>query len=128
MSECPSDLRYSKSHEWVRIGDDNTVTVGITDHAQCQLGDLVFVDLPEVDLAINAGDEVAVVESVKTAADIYAPLAGSVIEVNAELDAEPSAVNQEPYGKGWLFRVKANDLSELDNLMSAEDYAKTIED
>lgn len=129
MTEFPKELRYSDSHEWVRVDDDDIVTVGITDHAQSQLGDLVFVELPDADAHIEAGDEAAVVESVKTAADVYSPVTGEVIEVNEALQNDPALVNHDPYGDGWLFRVKADDIDELKTLLDAESYeAKVTED
>ena len=127
MSNCPNDLHYSKSHEWVRV-DNGIATIGITDHAQGQLGDLVFVELPELNSTIHTGDEVAVVESVKTAADVYSPIPGDIIEVNETLADQPDAVNQDPYGNGWLFRVKVSDLKAVDVLLNATEYQASIED
>lgn len=117
----PQDLFYSKTHEWVSL-DNGVATVGITDFAQSQLSDLTFVELPEVDAEFGAGDEVAVVESVKAAADIYAPVAGEVIEVNSELEDAPELINQDPFGAGWLFKLKVNDESDVDNMLDAESY------
>lgn len=129
MAEFPKELRYSDSHEWVRVDDDDVITVGITDHAQSQLGDLVFVELPDADAHIEAGDEAAVVESVKTAADVYSPVTGEVIEVNEALQSDPGLVNHDPYGDGWLFRVKVDDIDEIKTLLDAESYeAKVTED
>ncbi|WP_423063082.1 glycine cleavage system protein GcvH [Candidiatus Paracoxiella cheracis] len=129
MAEFPKELRYSDSHEWVRVDDDDVITVGITDHAQSQLGDLVFVELPDADAHIEAGDEAAVVESVKTAADVYSPVTGEVIEVNEALQSDPALVNHDPYGDGWLFRVKVDDIDEIKTLLDAESYeAKVTED
>ncbi len=128
MSDVPNDLRYSKSHEWVRVDDSDVVTVGVTDHAQDQMGDLVFVELPDVNGHVDAGDEVAVVESVKTAADVYSPLSGEIIEINEALNNEPALVNRDPYGDGWLYRIKADDLDELDNLMDADAYEETVKE
>lgn len=122
MAEFPAELRYSKSHEWVRKESDGTFTVGVTDHAQEQLGDLVFVELPDVDSQVDASDEVAVVESVKTAADVYSPLTGEVVEVNEALETDPALVNRDPYGDGWLYRIRPDDESELDELLNAPDY------
>ncbi|AKQ33235.1 glycine cleavage system protein GcvH [Candidatus Coxiella mudrowiae] len=122
MAEFPAELRYSKSHEWVRKESDGTFTVGVTDHAQEQLGDLVFVELPDVDSQVDASDEVAVVESVKTAADVYSPLTGEVVEVNEALQTDPALVNRDPYGDGWLYRIRPDDESELDELLNAPDY------
>ena len=122
MSNTPSELKYASSHEWARLEEDGTVTVGITDHAQNSLGDVVFVELPEVGAEYGAGEEAAVVESVKAASDIYAPIAGEVIAVNDALEESPETVNEYPYSDGWFFRLQPSDVSELDNLLSAEDY------
>ena len=122
MSNIPAELKYSKSHEWVAV-DGDTVTVGITDHAQDLLGDLVFIELPEVGDTVTAAAECAVVESVKAASDVYSPVSGEVVEVNAAAADSPETVNQSPYQDGWLFRVKLSDASELDALLSADDYA-----
>ena len=123
MAEVREGLRYLSSHEWVRLEDDGTVTVGISDHAQHALGDVVFVELPEVGQSVNPGDDVAVVESVKAASDIYAPLAGKVIAYNDQLEATPETVNESPFDDGWFFKLEIADSSELDALLSAEDYA-----
>lgn len=128
MSEIPSELRYRESHEWVRDEGDGTVVVGISDHAQEALGDMVFVELPESGMSYAQGDACAVVESVKAASDVYAPVSGEVIEANPALEDAPELVNSEPYGDGWLFRMTLSDASELDGLMSAEDYKATAED
>ena len=126
MSNIPSDLKYSKSHEWVRREDDGSVTVGISDHAQELLGDMVFVELPEVGRQLAAGEECAVVESVKAASDVYAPLAGEVLEVNSALEDSPEIVNQAPSGDGWLYRMQPADVSALDALMDSETYATLV--
>ncbi|MEM7257498.1 MAG: glycine cleavage system protein GcvH [Pseudomonadota bacterium] len=118
----PDDLRYTQSHEWVRLNDDGSVLVGITDHAQEQLGDLVFVETPEVDSEVESEAAVAVVESVKAASDIYAPLAGTITDANPDLAEEPELVNSDPYGKGWLFKMAPADATELDQLFDAEAY------
>lgn len=128
MSNIPSELKYVTSHEWVREEGDNIVTVGITEHAQELLGDMVFVELPEVDDAISTGDDVAVAESVKAASDIYAPVSGTVIEVNEELEDSPELVNSDAFGEGWLFKVKLDDAGELENLLDAEGYANSIDE
>jgi glycine cleavage system H protein len=128
MSNIPSELKYVTSHEWVREEGDNIVTVGITEHAQELLGDMVFVELPEVDDAISTGDDVAVAESVKAASDIYAPVSGTVIEVNEELEDSPELVNSDAFGEGWLFKVKLDDAGELNNLLDAEGYANSIDE
>jgi glycine cleavage system H protein len=122
MSSTPIELKYASSHEWARLDDDGTITVGITDHAQEALGDVVFVECPEVGSTLAAGDEAGVVESVKAASDIYAPLSGEVIAVNEVLEEAPETVNSDPYFDGWFYKLQPTDLTELDNLMSAEDY------
>ena len=127
MSEIPSDLKYAATHEWARLEEDGTVTVGVTDHAQDSLGDVVFVELPETEAEIIAGDEAGVVESVKAASDVYMPVSGTVIAVNAALDEMPEKVNEDPYGDGWFFRLRPIDAGELDNLLDAEGYAEVVE-
>lgn len=117
----PQDLFYTKTHEWVSL-DDGIATVGITDFAQSQLSDLTFVELPEVGIEFTAGDEAAVVESVKAAADVYAPVAGEVLEVNADLEDSPELINKDAFGSGWLFKLKVVDESEVDNLLDADSY------
>lgn len=126
MSNIPADLRYTSSHEWVRDNGDGTVTVGITDHAQEQLGDLVFVETPEIGNTFEAGDACAVVESVKAASDIYAPLSGEVIEANPDLTDSPELVNSDPYGDGWIFQIRIEDEDALEELHSAEAYEAII--
>ncbi|GIX31437.1 MAG: glycine cleavage system H protein [Porticoccaceae bacterium] len=128
MSEIPEDLRYLESHEWVRVDPDGTATVGITDHAQESLGDVVYVELPEVGAQLTAGDESGVVESVKAASDIYAPLSGEVIEVNEELLDHPERVNESPYVDGWFYRVRLSDPGELDDLLDAEGYRRLLDE
>ncbi|AMO54800.1 glycine cleavage system protein H [Endozoicomonas montiporae] len=127
MSNIPSELRFAKSHEWVRIEDDGTATVGITDHAQEALGDVVFVELPEVDSTLAARDEAGVVESVKAASEIYAPVSGEVVAINEALEEAPETVNSNPYDDGWFFKIKLSDNGELSELMDAEAYAEYIE-
>ncbi|MFO7705743.1 MAG: glycine cleavage system protein GcvH [Halopseudomonas sp.] len=126
MSNIPADLRYAASHEWTREEADGTVTIGITDHAQDLLGDVVFVELPEVGRTVSAGEECAVVESVKAASDIYAPVSGEVIAVNEALADGPELVNSEPYEGAWFFKIKPTDSSELDKLMDADAYGASI--
>ena len=126
MSNVPNELKYRDSHEWVRREADGTWTVGITEHAQELLGDMVFIDLPEVGNRYSQGDECAVAESVKAASDIYTPLSGEIVEINAALDSEPERVNSAPYADGWLFRIRASDESELDNLLDADAYKISI--
>ncbi|GLR08290.1 glycine cleavage system protein H [Mixta theicola] len=128
MSNVPNELKYRESHEWVRKEADGTYTVGITEHAQELLGDMVFIDLPDVGSSFAAGDDCAVAESVKAASDIYAPLSGEVVAVNDALEASPELVNSEPYASGWLFRLKASDESELDQLMDAPAYLASIDE
>lgn len=128
MSQIPSELLYVSSHEWIRHEGDGLVTVGITDHAQELLGDVVFVEAPETDEDVEAEDEIAVVESVKAASDIYAPIAGTVTEVNEELEDSPELINSDPYGDGWMFKMQLADQGDLDKLLSAEQYAEEIAD
>ena len=128
MSQTPGELKYASSHEWARKEQDGTVTIGISDHAQEALGDVVFVELPEVGANLAAGDEAGVVESVKAASDIYAPVGGEVIAINDQLEDEPETVNADPYNDGWFFKLQPTDLSELDALLSAEDYLQQCED
>jgi glycine cleavage system H protein len=128
MSQAPTELKYASSHEWARLEEDGTVTVGITDHAQEALGDVVFVELPEVGTSLSAGDQAGVVESVKAASDIYAPVGGEVIEINDRLEDEPEAVNGDPYKDGWFFRLKPADAAELGDLLSAEAYLQQCAD
>ncbi len=125
--ETPKDLKYSATHEWSKVEGD-TVTVGITDFAQDQLGDVVFVELPEEGKTFSAGDPVAVVESVKTASDIYAPVSGEVVEVNGGLEDAPEKLNESPYEGGWLFKLRMSDESETGSLLSAEDYEASAEE
>jgi len=128
LSKFPDDLKYTSSHEWVRVEDDGTVTVGISDHAQDALGDIVFVELPEPDAQIAAKDEVAVVESVKAASDIYAPISGEIIATNEQLMDAPETVNTDPYGAGWVFKLRPNDERELEDLLDAEAYREICEE
>lgn len=128
MSNIPSELKYATSHEWVRNEGDGTYTVGISEHAQELLGDMVFVDLPDVGDEVDAGEDCAVAESVKAASDIYAPISGEVVAINEELEDAPEQVNSDAYGDGWLFRVKASDESELANLLDAEGYQNSIDE
>lgn len=122
MSQAPGELKYAKSHEWARLEEDGTVTVGISDHAQDALGDVVFVELPEEGAELAAGDEAGVVESVKAASDIYAPVGGTVLAVNGALEETPETVNSDPYNDGWFFKLKPADSSELAQLLDAEAY------
>ncbi|QKT03117.1 glycine cleavage system protein GcvH [Ectothiorhodospiraceae bacterium 2226] len=126
MSNVPQELRYTKSHEWVRPMDDGTVVIGITDHAQDLLGDMVFVETPAVGREVTAGEDCAVVESVKAASDVYSPLAGEVVESNESLSDAPERVNQDPYGEGWLFRLRPSDADALAQLMDADAYTALV--
>lgn len=128
MSEVPIELKYTKSHEWVRQEDDGTVTIGITDHAQELLGDLVFVELPEVGSELSAEDAACVVESVKAASDVYTPLSGEVIEVNETLVDAPEIINDSPYDDGWLFRMAPSATIEMEELLDADTYQAEIEE
>ena len=123
MSQTPSELKYASSHEWALLEEDGTVTVGISDHAQEALGDVVFVELPDVGDILAAADEAGVVESVKAASDVYAPIAGEVVAVNSLLEDAPETVNSDPYTEGWFYKLKPSDTTELEALLSAEDYA-----
>jgi glycine cleavage system H protein len=124
MSSVPKNLKYSTTHEWVRQ-DEDTLTIGITDHAQTMLGDLVYVELPEIESNLENGQECAVVESVKAAADIYCPISGEVIEINEALMENPQLINEDPYGKGWLFRIRAFE-GEVSELLNADEYSKQV--
>lgn len=128
MKNYPNNLRYSTTHEWVRVEENQIVTIGITEHAQHLLGDLVFVELPKINVQAQAGQEVAVVESVKTAADVYSPVSGSIIAVNDSLQQSPGTINEDPYGDGWLFRLQITDKSQLENLLDAKRYQALVEE
>jgi len=128
MSNSPENVKYLPSHEWVRLEDDGTVTVGISDHAQDLLGDIVFVELPEIGQQINSEDEAAVVESVKAASDVYSPVGGEILEVNEKLLDHPEIVNDSPYEDGWFYKMKPGDVSDLDNLLTPAEYKEKQED
>jgi len=128
VSDFPTELKYAESHEWVRVEDDGTVVVGITDHAQDALGDIVYIELPEVGTNADAGAEIAVVESVKAASDIYSPISGEIVEINSSLDDQPETVNQSPYGDGWLFRIQISDSEDLQDLMDADGYQSMVDE
>lgn len=128
MSNIPGELKYLSSHEWVRVEADGTATIGITDHAQDLLGDVVFVELPEVGAELNAGEEAGVVESVKAASDIFSPVSGEVIAINETLEESPDLVNNEPYEDGWFYKVKLTDESDLESLLDADAYSAACED
>ena len=127
MSEFPVALKYASSHEWARLEEDGMVTVGISDHAQDLLGDVVYVEHPEIGQEVVAQEEAGVVESVKAASDIYAPISGTITAVNEALEETPEIVNQDPYGDGWFFKVEPSDIAELADLLDAEAYAETCE-
>ncbi len=127
MSEIPGDLKFLKSHEWARVEGNGRITVGISDHAQGLLGDLVYVELPNVGDTVEAGNGVAVVESVKAASDVYSPVSGTVVEVNAALADKPETINEDAYGEGWLFVLESSDADSLAELLSPDDYAELIE-
>ena len=127
MSEIPGDLKFLKSHEWARVEGNGRITVGISDHAQGLLGDLVYVELPNVGDTVEAGNGVAVVESVKAASDVYSPVSGTVVEVNAALADKPETINEDAYGEGWLFVLESSDADQLAELLSPDDYAELIE-
>ncbi|RKM36772.1 glycine cleavage system protein GcvH [Moraxella catarrhalis] len=126
MSNIPADLKYVTSHEWLKLEDDGIITVGITDHAQDLLGDVVFVELPEVGREVSADEEIAVVESVKAASDVYAPIAGEIVEINDELVDSPELANEDPYGKAWFFKIKPANVADYDDLLSAEEYQSAL--
>lgn len=127
MEKFPSELKYTKTHEWLRVEEDGSAVVGITYHAQSLLGDLVFVELPEVGLIVAAGDEAGVVESVKAASDIYAPVGGEIIAVNQNLESMPELINTDPYGEGWIFKIAFTEEIELDALLDADGYSEVVE-
>jgi len=127
MSDFPTDLKYTSSHEWVQKNDDGTITMGISDHAQEALGDLVFVELPEVGETFSKEDQFAVVESVKAASDVYSPISGEVVAINESLEDEPEQVNTQPFAEGWLVRIKPSDESEIDTLMDADAYKESCD-
>ncbi|MBO7923675.1 glycine cleavage system protein GcvH [Alteromonas stellipolaris] len=128
MSNIPTDLRYASTHEWVRPDGDGVFTVGISEHAQGLLGDMVFVELPDVGDTVSTGDDIAVAESVKAASDVYAPISGEVVGVNEDLEDSPELVNSDPYGDGWLFKIKADDAEEVEGLLDAEGYENSIDE
>ena len=128
MNEIPGDLKFMKSHEWARVEGDGKVTIGISDHAQGLLGDLVYVELPNVGDRIEAGTAVAVVESVKAASDVYSPVTGKVVEVNAALADKPETINEDAYGDGWIFVIEAEEPEQLNDLLAPDDYAELLEE
>lgn len=128
MSEIPGDLKFLKSHEWIRVEESGQVTVGISDHAQSLLGDLVYVELPDVGDHVEAGHGCAVVESVKAASDVYAPVSGTVVAVNEALSDKPETINEDAYGEGWIFVLELDDADVVNELLSPDDYADLLED
>ena len=128
MNEIPGDLKFKTSHEWVRVEQDGTVTVGISDHAQDLLGDIVFVELPDIGTQMNAEDEVAIVESVKAASDVYSPISGEIIEVNELLLDNPETINESPYSDGWFYKIQPDNLDEINELLSPEEYGEVCEE
>lgn len=128
MAQVPSNLKYTESHEWLRPEADGTITVGITEHAQAELGDLVYVELPEAGRQVEAREAICVVESTKAASDVYAPIAGEIVAGNDALGEAPQLVNEQPFEGGWLFRIKPANATDLDSLLSAEDYAEATKD
>lgn len=128
MKDIPENYKFLSSHEWAKLEEDGKVTVGISDYAQDQLGDIVFVELPEIDSEVNQGDEAAVVESVKAASEVYSPVSGKVIDVNSSLEDSPETVNLSAFEEGWLFKIEATDISELENLLSPEQYSEHCQD
>ena len=128
MSEIPGDLKFLKSHEWARVEGSGRVTIGISDHAQGLLGDLVYVELPQVGDRVEAGTAAAVVESVKAASDVYSPLTGVVVEVNSDLADKPETINEDAYGEGWIFVIEAEDSDQLNDLLGPDDFAELLED
>jgi glycine cleavage system H protein len=128
MKNIPGDLKFLSSHEWARIESDGTITIGISDHAQDLLGDIVFVELPEVGQTLDAESDAAIVESVKAASDVYSPISGEVMEVNPLLEDQPEIINSSPYEDGWFYKISPSDLDELENLLSPEDYSAVCED
>ena len=128
MNEIPGDLRFKKSHEWVRVEADGSVTIGISDHAQDLLGDIVFVELPEIGAQMSVEDEVAIVESVKAASDVYSPISGEIIEVNEVLLDNPEIINESPYHEGWFYKLQPSDSEEIDELLSPEQYGDICEE
>ena len=126
MSDVPSDLKYLETHQWVRVDESGLATVGITDFAQQQLGDVVYIGVPELGTTVTGGEEAGVAESVKSASDVFSPVTGEVVEINERVEDEPEKVNEDPYGEGWLFRVKMTDDGELDGLMDADTYSDLV--
>lgn len=127
MSVIPAELKYTKTHEWAQRDDEDCIIIGITDHAQRLLGDIVYIELPEIGVQLHAGEEFGVIESVKAASDLYAPLSGEVLEINQRLTSNPALINTDAYHEGWLIKIKPNDIHDLDELMDAEEYTNKTE-
>lgn len=128
MEKIPGELHYTQTHEWIRVEADGTIVIGITDHAQAQLGELVFVDLPDIGIMVHAADEVCVIESVKAASDVYSPVSGKIIAINEDLEESPRLINADPYGDGWLFKLEPQDPDEFSDLLDANAYAEHMEE
>ena len=128
MKDIPENYKFLSSHEWAKLEEDGIVTVGISDYAQDQLGDIVFVELPELDSEVNQGDEVAVVESVKAASEVYSPMSGKIVDLNSSLEDSPEIVNSSAYEEGWFFKIEVTDSSEFENLLTPEEYSEQCED
>ena len=128
MSDIPGDLKFLSSHEWARINDDGTVTIGISDHAQSQLGDIVYVELPEVGKEVEFEGDTAIVESVKAASDVYSPISGEIVETNDAIEQEPEIVNQSPFEEGWFFKIRPHNTEEFSELLSPEEYSEICDD
>ncbi len=128
MSDIPGDLKFLSSHEWARINDDGTVTIGISDHAQSQLGDIVYVELPEVGKEVEFEGDTAIVESVKAASDVYSPISGEIVETNDAIEQEPEIVNQSPFEEGWFFKIRPHNIEEFSELLSPEEYSEICDD
>ena len=128
MSDIPGDLKFLSSHEWARINDDGTVTIGISDHAQSQLGDIVYVELPEVGKEVEFEGDTAIVESVKAASDVYSPISGEIVETNDAIELEPEIVNQSPFEEGWFFKIRPHNIEEFSELLSPEEYSEICDD
>tara|TARA_B100000989_G_scaffold69229_1_gene48342 strand:+ start:934 stop:1320 length:387 start_codon:yes stop_codon:yes gene_type:complete len=128
VSDIPGDLKFLSSHEWARINDDGTVTIGISDHAQSQLGDIVYVELPEVGKEVEFEGDTAIVESVKAASDVYSPISGEIVETNDAIEQEPEIVNQSPFEEGWFFKIRPHNIEEFSELLSPEEYSEICDD
>ena len=128
MSDIPGDLKFLSSHEWARVNDDGTVTIGISDHAQNQLGDIVYVELPEVGKEVEFEGDTAIVESVKAASDVYSPISGEIVETNDAIEQEPEIVNQSPFEEGWFFKIRPHNIEEFSELLSPEEYSEICDD